>query len=271
MFEKEDLIAEILDVFYIERPKNRSNAARRPFHVLSRRLTGNAVFYQKNKQYPVSPASLLYIPSDVAYSQESDGEETLIAIHLNILNYGSKSLAVSENPSEKVTALFLKIYELWSSKCQNYKYLCTALLYELFAEISHGKEDQYKDYPFLKKSVDYINENYKEPIGVGSLADMSGVSENYYRRVFGRCMGLSPLKYINAKRIDAAKALIVSGYYRMAEVSEMCGFSEHKYFCSVFKKETGMTPSDYAKCFEREKQKQAVGDGGDKDQWKKGE
>ena len=87
MFEKDNLIAEILDVFYIERPKNKSNAAKRPFHVLSRRLNGKAVFYQKNKQFPVSANSILYIPSDITYGQESDGDESLIAIHLNILNH----------------------------------------------------------------------------------------------------------------------------------------------------------------------------------------
>ena len=247
MFEKDNLIAEILDVFYIERPKNKSNAAKRPFHVLSRRLKGKAVFYQKNKQFPVSENSLLYIPSDITYSQSSDGDESLIAIHLNILNHGSKNISVSDNPSEKITTLFLKIYDIWSSKCENYRYLCTALLYELFAEISHKTYDKFKDYPFLKKSVDYINESFREPLCVKELAKMCGVSENYYRRVFGRCMGISPLKYINTKRIDAAKALIISGYYRISEISDMCGFSEHKYFCSVFRKETGMMPTEYLK------------------------
>ena len=247
MFEKDNLIAEILDVFYIERPKNKANAAKRPFHVLSRRLKGKAVFYQKNKQFPVSVNSLLYIPSDTTYGQESDGDESLIAIHLNILNHGSKNISVSDNPSEKITTLFLKIYDIWSSKCENYKYLCTSLLYELFAEISKKNDDAFLNYPFLKKSVEYINENFREPLSVGTLAKMCGVSENYYRRIFGKCMGISPLKYINSKRIEAAKALIISGYYRISEISDMCGFSEHKYFCSVFKKETGIMPSEYAK------------------------
>ena len=247
MFNKDNITAEILDVFYIERPKNKSNAEKRPFHVLSRRLTGEAVFYQKNEQFPVSNASVLYIPSDITYSQKSDTGETLIAIHLNILGQGSKKISVSENPSEKVTSLFYKIYEIWSSKCENYRYLCTSLMYELFAEISHKTDDKFKDYPFLKKSVEYIDKSFREPLSIKELAKLCGVSENYYRRVFGRCMGISPLKYINAKRIDAAKALIVSGYYRISEISDMCGFSEHKYFCSVFKKEAGIMPTEYAK------------------------
>ena len=166
---------------------------------------------------------------------------------MNILNHSDKKISLSDNPSDKVTSLFVKIYETWNSKCENYRYMCTALLYELFAEISKKTDDAFSDYPFLKKSVEYINENFREPLSVGALAKICGVSENYYRRIFGKCMGISPLKYINSKRIEAAKALIVSGYYRISEISDMCGFSEHKYFCSVFKKETGKMPSEYAK------------------------
>ncbi len=247
MFNKDNVTAEILDVFYIERPSCKPYSTKRPFHVLSRRLTGNAVFYQKNNTFSVTENSVLYIPSDVDYSQKSDGRETLIAIHMNILNHSDKKISLSDNPSDKVTSLFVKIYETWNSKCENYKYLCTSLLYELFAEISKKTDDAFSDYPFLKKSVEYINENFREPLSVGTLAKMCGVSENYYRRIFGKCMGISPLKYINSKRIEAAKALIISGYYRISEISDMCGFSEHKYFCSVFKKETGKMPSEYAK------------------------
>lgn len=251
MFNKDNITAEILDVFHIERPSCKPYSTKRPFHVLSRRLTGKAVFYQKNNTFSVNENSVLYIPSDVDYSQKSDNRETLIAIHMNILNHSDKKISLSDNPSDKVTSLFVKIYETWNSKCENYKYLCTALLYELFAEISKKTDDAFSDYPFLKKSVEYINENFREPLSVGALAKICGVSENYYRRIFGKCMGISPLKYINSKRIEAAKALIVSGYYRISEISDVCGFSEHKYFCSVFKKETGMMPTEYLKHYNK--------------------
>ncbi len=51
--------------------------------------------------------------------------------------------------------------------------------------------------------------------------------------------------YINASRIDKAKMLLDSGDYRNDEVALLCGFSETKYFYTVFKKITGMTPKEY--------------------------
>ena len=45
--------------------------------------------------------------------------------------------------------------------------------------------------------------------------------------------------------MEYAKRLLASDYYRVYEVADMAGFSDVKYFSTVFKKETGSTPSEY--------------------------
>lgn len=59
--------------------------------------------------------------------------------------------------------------------------------------------------------------------------------------------GLSPQELIKTTRLKRATQLLKEGEYNITEISEMCGFSESKYFREVFKKEYKMSPSQYAK------------------------
>ena len=59
--------------------------------------------------------------------------------------------------------------------------------------------------------------------------------------------GLSPQELIKTTRLKRATQLLKEGEYNITEISEMCGFSESKYFREVFKKEYKMSPSRYAK------------------------
>ena len=58
---------------------------------------------------------------------------------------------------------------------------------------------------------------------------------------------LSPQELIKSVRLKRAVQLLKEGKHNITEVSELCGFSESKYFRQVFKKEYKMSPSQYAK------------------------
>ena len=59
--------------------------------------------------------------------------------------------------------------------------------------------------------------------------------------------GLPPQEFIKNIRLKRATQLLKEGVHNITEISEMCGFSESKYFRQVFKKEYKMSPSQYAK------------------------
>ena len=73
------------------------------------------------------------------------------------------------------------------------------------------------------------------------------MSETYFRRIFLRNFGISPIKYINNLKIDRAKDLITSGYYSISEAAEASGFHDNAYFTRKFKEATGVTPLEYKK------------------------
>lgn len=60
-------------------------------------------------------------------------------------------------------------------------------------------------------------------------------------------MKINLISYINNYRIEKAKHLIRTEYLKLHEIAKMTGFSSAIVFSTVFKKITGMTPSDYRK------------------------
>ena len=74
---------------------------------------------------------------------------------------------------------------------------------------------------------------------------------DYVRKLFRREVGATPLEYLTSARMERAAAIILSGVqnrysnYTVAQIAEMCGYSEPLYFSRVFKNYYGLSPSQY--------------------------
>jgi two-component system response regulator YesN len=100
----------------------------------------------------------------------------------------------------------------------------------------------------MVRSADYIKSNFKDlSLSVETLAEIQGISEVYFRRLFKKQYGISPSQYIITTRIEHAKSLIKHSFLSLEECAVQSGFSSVQYFCRVFKKVTGMTPTEYRK------------------------
>ena len=198
----------------------------------------------ESETFAVTPDNVLYIPANSVYSRVSFDDENLIAIHFNIKNVASFSPMLIDTDNGKTTRIFMDIYNIWNSKKRGYRYKCTALLYDFLADAELEKT-QSDDYAKIEKSLRYIENNSDKKIYVDSLAKMCNMCETQYRKIFKKEIGTSPVKYLNKLRINQAVSMLSSGYYSMAEISEMCGFTDQKYFNKIFKEETGKTPSQY--------------------------
>ena len=72
------------------------------------------------------------------------------------------------------------------------------------------------------------------------------MSETYFRRIFSKNFGISPIRFINNLKIDRARELLASGLYTISNVAELSGFHDESYFSREFKKHSGKTPKEYA-------------------------
>ena len=244
VFFYDDANLEIFDVLYIERKRSRCVTPKRPFHILTKRLSGFCEIAFSDVEFQPTTNNLLYIPPSTEYVRKSDVDEVIIAIHFNINNKSIYEPMLIDVDSKVCDEVFKKIYDIWAEKSIGYKYKCMALIYDYLSNVI-VKKDVSRNYIKLEKSIRFIEKNICEKIYIGDLAKISGMCESYYRRLFKKELGISPVEYINKLRISMAKEKIISGYYNMSEISEMCGFSEQKYFNKIYKEETNLSPTEY--------------------------
>lgn len=248
MFHCDDLNIEIINIFLINRSKSEYNTPKRPFHILTKRIEGYSEMFFGKEHFKLNTDQLFYIPANIEYSRKSYENEIIIAVHFNIINRSFEKPELISVDSDEVDEILYEMYNTWSSRKTGYRYQCTSMLYKLMNDIMIPHEHT-NTYKVLEKSIDYINENLSSKITIKQLADISCISENYYRRIFKKEFGTSPIEYINNKRILKAKEMLISGYFSIAQTAFACGFSEPKYFNAVFKKITGTSPTQFRHSF----------------------
>ncbi len=93
--------------------------------------------------------------------------------------------------------------------------------------------------------LSYINRNIANPITIDTLAGEFFLSESYICRIFKSATGTTINKYITARRISIAKALLNEGA-SVNEAFEKSGFSDYSNFFKAFTKAVGISPKKYA-------------------------
>lgn len=120
--------------------------------------------------------------------------------------------------------------------CQNY--LEQALLW--IDSINPGTRQQ-TDSRILR-SLELIEKKFSIDLKVANISRECGMSESRFAHLFQQCLGTSPIKYLQARRIEAAQKLLISQTCSINEVAEKVGFNDPLYFSKVFKKLTGQNP-----------------------------
>lgn len=123
--------------------------------------------------------------------------------------------------------------------------ICRALLNgNLEMDVSILKEKQsYRKGIYLV--ADFINNNYDREIKIDEMANLAGLSKNYFGSAFKKALGETPHSYLIKIRISKAKVLLETTDYSLSEIAKQVGFKKASSFTSQFKTSTGMIPSKY--------------------------
>ncbi|MCR5059325.1 MAG: AraC family transcriptional regulator [Clostridiales bacterium] len=104
----------------------------------------------------------------------------------------------------------------------------------------------YRD-PFVANVARYLWENISEEITLDSVLKEFSVNKNTLNDAFNKELDMSCMSYLEHLRIGVAKSGLQYSDEPVSEISVNCGYSDTNYFSKVFKKHTGMTPSDFRK------------------------
>jgi AraC-like DNA-binding protein len=107
--------------------------------------------------------------------------------------------------------------------------------------------NDYNNASMAESTITYINEHFAENITIDALAKKAGLSQYHFIRLFKEKTGFTPHRYLLNSRINAAKYLLKNSRLSTKSICFHTGFSSESVFCSAFKKECGMTPTEYRK------------------------
>ncbi len=199
--------------------------------------------------------SLVFLPKESLYSVlnvDCDlGGTDAYLIEFDIISNG-QNVILSDNPfllnesSEfNVVSIVEDTVELYeeSLRCPS---AVKSKIYELIAVLSAERFDTTSDrYASIRHGIKMIESNVYGNDPIERIATECNVSETHFRRLFKEYAQKSPIQYRIELKIEYAKRMLYESDLSVDQIAETLNFESTSYFCRLFKKKTGMTPSEY--------------------------
>lgn len=97
----------------------------------------------------------------------------------------------------------------------------------------------------ISSAIQYIQVHLDMPLSLETIAEQLHISPSHLSRTFKKVRGESLTEYINHCRIEKAKEYLKTTDTLTYEIAELVGYNDPAYFSSIFKKHTGMSPTEY--------------------------
>ena len=114
---------------------------------------------------------------------------------------------------------------------------------EIIDIVSHSHSNRSKN--IVRKAKEYMDQNFARAISVKDVADAVCISESYFKSVFKKSSGYSFSEYLTNVRMNEAKILLNTTEKSVTEIAMDVGYQTPNSFSSLFKRETGLTPTQY--------------------------
>ncbi|TYP79697.1 bifunctional transcriptional activator/DNA repair enzyme AdaA [Paenibacillus methanolicus] len=101
------------------------------------------------------------------------------------------------------------------------------------------------DQEWVHQMTDYIDAHLQEDLSLESLSQVCHGSVFHMHRTFKRLQGVTPIVYIQHRRIAEARSLLAQSGLSISEVAANVGLTNVPYFTTLFKRKTGMTPAEF--------------------------
>jgi two-component system response regulator YesN len=97
----------------------------------------------------------------------------------------------------------------------------------------------------IPKVLEYLNNNYHKEINLADAARYVNLSYHYFSKIFKDEAGKNFSDYLTELRIEKSMRFLKDHKISIKEVCFKIGYNDPNYYCKIFKKITGMTPTEY--------------------------
>ena len=221
-------------------------------------ISGKGSFQTPDHTYPQQAGDLflVQVPGDSQYSLPDDSE----CWDVLYLEFSSECLPLLYHIHQSCGPAFH--LETSSTLPEQMKQLYADAISNQLASVFDNSKSAYAflldlaDYalehpalssPRVTLAKNYLDSHYyTTDLNLDEVADAVGLSKYHLCREFNHLYGISPGKYLANLRLQKSCALLLqSRQHTIAEIASLVGFSNDNYFCKVFRKAFGTTPTQY--------------------------
>ena len=194
--------------------------------------------------------SMRYMPKEMregAYWVERKEDGMCVDIYFDT-DLPMPQTALSFQNMNELRSSFEKIYHIWQSKKSGYYCESMAMFYDIIRRMQQHESPYIsaEQAQRLAPAVEYLRAHYDRlQFDYTTLGRISGLSYNYFKELFIKQFGMAPVKYVTMLRIEKAKELLATGRYSVTEIAELCGYENVYYLSTIFKKQMGLSPTQY--------------------------
>lgn len=238
--------------------------------------SGHGRMYIGRREWLFSEGSIVVVARGVHHSQQNEGEpmthwryllideDQLLreAPHRNHQTIqkmldrarGQGIYYDADDSNEQMRNVFQAIFELY---WKNNNVICMeleALMQLLIAQIAHvpdqlltsvAVDNESRD--LIEPALRYVSENYTQEIRMSQMASSCAMSESYFRKIFARIMGMTPLEYVNRYRINRSIHLLRSTNETVLTIANRTGFPSIATYNRNFQRYVGTSPAEWRK------------------------
>ncbi|MFD0672321.1 helix-turn-helix domain-containing protein [Cohnella sp. GCM10027633] len=222
---------------------------------------GEGRLHMQGKTLPIASGTLCVLLSGIAHRFEPAPGTTLTVqwVHFRASYedrdlYRSLSLpSVTQVASfGEVASVFERIFEYLGHERLTSRLRLKSLMLELISayidnlSIDANEKAPSHDLQKIEAVIQYIDNHLADNITVEELAKQVYLHPNYFIMFFKGMMGYSPIQYVNQRRMETAKGLLLQPECNVSAVANKVGMQIY-YFSRMFKSHTGLSPSRFRK------------------------
>lgn len=259
----EDLIVANCGICATE-PLDSYGPAVKPYYLIVYVLEGNGLFTYTpaKKKYPIEKGSgFLIAPEDLA-SFQSDKRRPWTYAYIGFTGHMADKLVRRLGLSDKSPIFKLdnidgirkivtemmdnNTFDLGSELKRN-GLLKVFLSYVANSTQANTKSELDRTTHYVYKAVEYMKNNYCNPIKITEVAEYVTINRSYLYTLFMNTIAVSPHQFLANYRIDRACELLATTKSSIESVALSCGYMDSLVFTKAFKQMKGISPSNYRK------------------------
>ena len=182
------------------------------------------------------------------YEQEIDKVISEMVSHPIINKLKEKN---NSKNNEKFLSSFQKIFNMHIHPHEGSEIYIKSLMLELIYKLSKENEKisviNHLNSNRMLDIIAYIKSNLDKDLSLKKLSELGSLSPTYFHQQFTEIIGHTPNQYVTEQRMIEAKDLLIHTIKTIDTISSITGFKNNAYFCYVFKKAVGLTPTEFRK------------------------